>query len=270
MLTGTINAHAQTSGNVEITGGEGVVSVVSAPGGVTASPGAPAPANTDPPQATEWPWTCTFFVAPTLDSVAVTTTTPQSNSVYHLVCNPNPDFAVAQINDPFYVYDPTGPLVADPPDLVSSLQVREAAQNIVNPADLTIGVSPAAQQITGVETWFWPVGDTSPQVVSATAGPLTVTIEAQYVETEFVMTGANSETITCTEFVEWTPGASNSPCSTTFFEETPAQVIEARTTWRLVWWDNAGQTTPVELGFITETQTDVVEVVDLEAVITRN
>lgn len=270
LFNGSPSAHAQTSSDVRITGGEGVVSVVSAPDGVTATPGTPPASNSAPPPATEWPWTCVFYVAPTLDSVAVTTTTPQPNSIYHLVCNPNPGFTVAQINDPFYVYNPTGPLLAAEPDLVTSLQVRQAAQNIVNPTDLTIGVSPAAQQITGVETWFWPVGDLSPQSVSATAGPLTVTIEAQYVETEFTTTGANQSTITCTEFVEWAPGVTNSPCATTFFEQTPTQVIEATTTWRLVWWDNAGQTTPVELGFISETQTTAVEVVDLEAVITRN
>ena len=267
VLGGAQIVIAQTSSQVEISGGQGVVSVVSAPGGISSSSGAPTDGGA--PQASVWPYTCTFYVGVTLDSF-ISTTTPKPGSYYNLVCNPTPGSGATLIADPIYLYDPGGPLVPGEPNLVTSLQVREAAQNIVNPTDLTIGVSPDAQQITGLETWFWPEGDRSPQTVSATAGPLTVTIEAQYVETEFVVPGTETESITCTEFVEWTPGATESPCATTFFEETPAQIIEAHSTWRLVWWDNAAQTTPVELGFITETQVDVVEVVDLEAVITRS
>ncbi len=269
-LNSSTSALAQTSGNVEITGGEGVVSVVSAPDGISTSHGAPATGGRAP-QASDWPYTCTFYVGATLESLPDSTTTPRPGSYYNLVCNPTPGSTAMQILNPVYQYNPGEPLDdSAPPDLVTALEVREAAQNIVNPADLAIGVSPDAQQITGIETWFWPVGDLSPQAVSATAGPLTVTIEAQYVETEFVITDSNAETVTCTEFVPWTPGATESPCTTTFFEQNPAQRIEAHSTWRLVWWDNASQTTPVELGFITETQIDVVEVVDLEAVISRN
>lgn len=259
--------YAQASGSVEITGGEGVVSVVSAPGGISTNGGGASTGG--PPQASVWPYTCTFYVGASLDSLAVTTTTPSSGSYYNLVCNPRPGATVAPILEPVYLYNPAGPLIAAEPDLVTSLQVRDAAQNVINPPDLGVGVSPEAQQITGLETWLWPDGDTAPQYVSATAGGLTVTIEAQLVQTEFVLTGANQETVTCTSFVEWSPGASESPCSVTMFEQSSAQSIEARSTWRLVWWDNAGQPAPVELGFITEVQVDVVEVVDLEAVITR-
>lgn len=260
-------ASAQTSGEVTITGSQGVVSVVSVEGGRGAirSGGGPGGA----PQASVWPYTCQFFAGVDLGSIPVAVTAPRDGGIYHLLCTPRPGTDVEPINIPIYTYNAGGDFLDVDPTLVSSVQLREFAQDIIDPPDLGIGLSPADQQITGVETWFWPDGDRGPQQVSASAGELTVTIEARFVQAEYILSGANEATVRCTEFTEWSPGAGDSPCATTLFEQTPAQSIEAQSTWQLVWWDNAGQPTPIELGFITETQIEAVEVVDLEAVITR-
>ncbi len=168
-----------------------------------------------------------------------------------------------------YFYDPAVSIDPLQPDLVSSAQLQDAAIEILNPTDLPPAYSPDGRQITGVETWLWPGGETASTSVFASAGGLTVTIESRYRSTEFVLSGANEGSVTCEDAPEWSPGSLDSSCTFTFFEEG-AQTIEATSTWDLWWWDNAASPVPQPLGTITETDVDVVEVMDLEAVITRN
>lgn len=258
-------ANGQTSGTTEITGGEGVVSVVSAPGRTissgTGSPPAGAPAV--------WPYNCRFFAGVTLESEAIPVK-PEPDRIYHLLCLPRPGFEDRpRIDNIAYVYDPATSIDPAQPDLITADAIRRVAENRVNPTDLPPAFSPEAQQITGIETWLWPDGPTESTSVWAAAGGLTVTIESRYRETEFTMTGANNGAVLCDDAAEWSPGADDSDCTFTFREEGE-QNIAAETTWDLYWWDNAASPTPQLLGTITEALEETVEVVDLEAVITRN
>lgn len=258
-------AAAQTSSDTSITGGEGVVTVVSAPGGTVTRGTGSGPAGSPG----VWPYTCNFYVGVTLDDLAIGVN-PKPGYTYHLVCNPRAGFEDrARIDNIAYVYNPAGPIDPLQPDLVTSAQLQDIATEILNPTDLPPAYSPDDRQITGVETWLWPEGDTTSTSVFASAGGLTVTIESRYRETEFVMSGANEGSVACQGAPEWSPGSTASPCTFTFFEEG-AQTITATTTWDLWWWDNALSPAPQPLGTITETFVDGVEVMDLEAVITRN
>lgn len=258
-------AQAQTESTTTITGGQGVVSVVSAPSRDIRN------GSGEPPRARPgvWPYTCSFYFDTTLESLANSTTNPIPGNFYNLVCLARPGTGATNILNPVYQYNPGASVDPTQPDLVTSIEIREVAQNALNPTDLPPAFSPADQQITGIETWLWPEGDTASTMVWATAGGLTVTIESRYRETRFVMSGANEGSVTCDNAPLWAPGAIDSPCTFTFLREG-VQTIEATSTWDLFWWDNAASPTPQPLGTITETFDDVVEVVDLEAVISRN
>lgn len=221
---------------------------------------------------TEFPWTCFFDTGTTLaDAGAQTTTSPVDGQTYHLYCNPNPGFTnvVDRIDDFAYVYNAADPF-PDQPGLITSIQVREMAEDRAAPTTLTPGLSPDGRQITGVETWFWPKGSTETVTAQASAGGLTVTVEARYVETTFTVPPPNDATFTCDSYVEWTPGATESPCTYAFTTETPGQAVIADSRWDFYWFDNLLAQEPVLYATVTNTEVANVPVIDLEAVITRN
>ena len=258
-------AAAQTSSETTITGGEGVVTVVSAPGGTITRGSGTGPAGSPG----VWPYTCNFYVGVTLEDLAIGVN-PVPGRTYHLVCNPREGFEDRpRIDNIAYLYNPAVSVDPLQPDLVTSAQLQDIATEILNPTDLPPAYSPNGRQITGLETWLWPSGDTAATSVFASAGGLTVTIESHYRDTEFAFTGANEGSVTCSDAPEWTSGSGESTCTTTFFSEG-TQTIAATSTWDLWWWDNALSPTPQPLGTIIESFADDVEVMDLEAVLARN
>ena len=264
VVSGTQPAAAQETGTIRLIDGGGEVSAVAVSEGESIS-SSPGPGSQQP---TEYPWTCFFRGSVTEVLEGRSTTNPIPGQIYALFCDPNPGFeARGAIFDPSYLYDPA--VITGTPPFVTSAAVREAAQNIAIPPPLPPRLSPEARQITGIETWFWPDGSLDPVLASATAGGLTVTVEARYQETEFQVGAPNEATFTCSTFVEWAPGIDSSPCTYSFINESASQSVIAESTWDFYWWDNAGQPTPVLYGTLTNTEEVDVEVIDLEAVISR-
>ncbi len=273
----SLSTVAAQTGTVEVRNGAGVVTAVSTgtlvtsdDGGDDDTAGGGSGGGGSTGGATEWPWTCEFYSGVTLEDLGVTTTSPRPGSYYHLLCSVNPSHIgiVEPINDPVYQYNPAMPIPGQP-NVITSIQVREQAQDLAVPTALAPALSPDGRQITGVETWFWPEGSTDTVARSATAGGLTVTVEARYVETTFTLGAPNAATLTCDTFVVWTPGATDSPCTHEFFEETANQTVAAASRWDFYWFDNAAQPTPVLYGTVTNIEANAVEVIDLEAVISR-
>ena len=129
-------------------------------------------------------------------------------------------------------------------------------------------MSPADLQITGVETFLWPDGATESVQQTASANGLAVTVEARWSHTIFDMDEPDREPIVCDAKVEWTPGVAESPCSHTYLSEGEARTITATSHWDFVWWDNAAQPVPVFVETVELVEELVIDVVDLEAVIT--
>lgn len=259
-------ADAQTSSTRTISGGQGVVSVVAvAPGS------SPATGTGNPPARSPgvWPYTCNFYLGVTLDSLAIGVI-PNPGSTYHLVCVPRPGFEDRpRIDNLVYLYQPGAPLDPTQVDLLPSTELLDDAIATLNPTNLPPAFSPDEQQITGIETWLWPDGPRERTSAWASAGGLTVTVESRYRHTDFTLSGANTGSVRCADAPKWAPGADSSDCTFTFREEG-AQTIAGTNTFDLFWWDNAASPVPQFLGTITETFEENVEVVDLEAVITRN
>lgn len=258
-------AQAQTTSTRDISGGEGVVSVVSVAPGSSPATGTGSPPARSPGV---WPYTCNFYLGVTLDSLAIGVI-PNPGSTYHLVCVPRPGFEDRpRIDNLLYVYQPGAPLDPTQTDLLASAELLDDAIATLNPTNLPPAFSPEAQQITGIETWLWPDGPRESTSAWASAGGLTVTVESRYRDTEFTLSGANTGSVRCADAPEWTPGATSSNCTFTF-QDIGEQTITGTNTFDLFWWDNAASPTPQPLGVITETFEETVDVVDLEAVITR-
>ena len=269
-LAGTAAAQDKT---VDVVNGVGEVTVIYSPDTDGGEDGNDDGGNV-PTTATEWPWTCEFWIGVTPEDLGSTTTTPVPERYYHLVCSVNPSHigVVQPINIPAYQYQP-GVDFAGLPGARTSLDVRQVAQNTVVPEAATPGVNPPATQITGIETWFWPDGDLTTITGSATAGGLTVTVQAEYVSTTFTIGtpgDLEAESFVCDSFVVWTPDATGSECTYALIRESASQTIAAESSWDFSWYDNAAQPTPTDFERWTFTEVIDVEVVDLEAVIARN
>ncbi|MBT8207941.1 MAG: hypothetical protein HKN94_08995 [Acidimicrobiales bacterium] len=165
------------------------------------------------------------------------------------------------------VYDPADEV----PGQTTSKEIRDwiTDNGLVRGQPLAAGMSPATDQITGVETWLWPDGNTITQSDSATVNGLTVTVEARWVRSVFDVGEPGAPPITCDVIIEWTPGALNPSCAHTYTTEAAARPVTTTSYWDFYWWDNQFQPAPVFWGTIPVTTGQVVRVVDLEALISR-
>jgi len=256
-LVSTSAAQTEGETDAEVDSGTAVITVVVAgPGdiviGATSTPSRP------------WPYTCEWY---TLRGGSggedFQTTRPEGGGRHRLVCEPRPGFDVEPI-DVITNYNPAEPIPGVA--VVTSAQLAIEARDALRPEPLYVGLSPEDVQITGVETWFWPDGTIAEQTETASAGGLTATVRAKWVSTTFY-TGEDGVEVTCTAQTIWTPGATSSPCTHTYLTESPARTVRAVSQWSFTWWDNAGQQTPVSLGTEPYEEVEVIEVVDLEAVI---
>ena len=250
---------AAQEGTVIVRDGEARVAVVYAPEGITRGPGAS-------PVPVDWPYICYWFNGAFPEEVSVISN-PIPGRWYSLTCNPRPGsgrdfiFVITQ-------YDPAEPIPGEP-DLVSAHEVREFAEDFAVPPPLPIAISPAAEQITGVETWLWPDGPLDTIQASASAGGLTVVVEARYGGTTYDL-GDGSPPLVCPSATEWVLGAADSDCTHTYLTEETGRRITATSTWDFYWSDNAAQPVPVLYETFLAPQVLDIDIIDLEAVISRS
>jgi len=250
-------AQDDETGVVVVDGSQAQVTVV-ARGEVTLGP--PAPGSVP-----DWPYVCVWAQAfADTEVILGRTIQPIPGHRYRLGCTPTRD-CVPAIGQ-FVVYDPLDPVPGV--DAITSIELAEVARGVLDPTPLPVGVSPADLQITGVETFLWPDGATESVQQTASANGLAVTVEARWSHTIFDMDEPDREPIVCDAKVEWTPGVAESPCSHTYLSEGEARTITATSHWDFVWWDNAAQPVPVFVETVELVEELVIDVVDLEAVIT--
>lgn len=166
-----------------------------------------------------------------------------------------------------------GPIVWDPTDPdggigISTLEIRDWMQAQMTPPPVPAALSPAGRQITGVETWLWPDGGDQMPVTTASAGPLQVSMTAELDYMSFDM--GDGTTFDCTAFTEWSAGATNPECSHTYLVEPDSGAYElwAESNWIFLWLEVPGGTWE-PFGTAEPSAVQVVDIVDLEAVITR-
>lgn len=242
---------------VVVDGSQAQVTVV-ARGEITLGP--PAPGSVP-----DWPYVCVWAEAfADTEVILGRTIRPTPGHRYWLGCTPTRD-GVPAIGQ-FVVYDPLDPVPGV--DAITSIELAEVARGVLDPTPLPVGVSPADLQITGVETFLWPDGATESVQQTASANGLAVTVEARWSHTVFDMDEPDREPIVCEAKVEWSPGVDESPCSHTYLSEGDGRTITATSHWDFVWWDNAGQPVPVFVETVELVEELVIDVVDLEAVIT--
>jgi hypothetical protein len=189
-----------------------------------------------------------------------------AGNLYGLTCNDSGG-TPAPWSPAVVLYDPGNEV----PGQTSSKEIRDwiTDNGLVRGQPLAAGMSPAVDQITGVETWLWPDGATTTQQDSATVNGLTVTVEARWTHSVFDVGEDGVAPITCNAVVVWTPGAANPPCSHTYTTEAASRPVSTTSYWDFYWWDNQFQPTPVFWGTIPVVTGQNVRVVDLEALISR-
>lgn len=259
-VLGPLSGGSSAQSEATTDGGTAVITVVDA-GSITIVNGTPTARR-------PWPYTCSWFVlVGGSDIESSRTTTPRPGDRHRLICNPRDGFAEPQINE-LVIYDPADPVPGT--GLTTSAQIRDVARDALRPNPLLVGISPADVQITGVETWLWPDGSIDRVRVSASAGGLMATVEARYQGTTFAMDEPGVAPISCTTQTIWTDGADSTPCAHTYFTEAANRTVLASSEWDYVWWDNAGQPTAVDLATVAFDEAIDIEVIDLEAVISRS
>jgi hypothetical protein len=260
LIAGTTASASAQDGEVVVGGGEANVTVIYEADIVANSPG---DGSREP-----WPYTCRWFALIGGSEIeAFRTANPTAGTRYRLVCTPRDQFDVPPISQ-IVIYNPAEPIPGGP--FVSSLQVRDVARDVLRPNPLLVGVSPNDVQITGVETWLWPDGSIDRVAATAAAGGLVVTVQARWRGTTFDMAEDGSDPIRCVQQRAWTERAVNPDCAHTYLTEAALRTITASSDWDVVWRDNAAQPGPVFLETITAVEAIDVEVIDLEAVISRS
>lgn len=152
---------------------------------------------------------------------------------------------------------------------VTNTQIRDwIGRNLLSVEAIPPTLSPANEQITGVETWLWPGGPTATQSRQASAGALSVIVEARFANMEFDPGEPDADRLACDTFVEWAPGRTESPCAHTYLHESPAAgfPLESQTNWEF-WWEDVGAGGFEFYAVASPTAVQPVPVVDLEAVI---
>ena len=172
------------------------------------------------------------------------------------------DFGVIQ-------YDPTAP-----DDIVTEITIRDLLSTEDIPAEaFVLDLSPAAEQITGLETWIDQPGPTTLGPEYASAGPISVGVRANLREV-VIDPGDGSGTFACTadEFTAWVAGTTDPACSYTYIEEPASGSYEmtAEFIWDYQWLPDGAGAWVLEPFFVdSEDVAFDVAVIDLEAVITR-
>jgi hypothetical protein len=259
MLAPLVPVSAQEESEIVVDGSRATVTVVAA---------APISLGEGFPGARPyWPYTCHWDEPWTNPDVIIAPTdSPIPGRRYYLRCVPDEKSGLAAIGD-FVVYDPLDPVPGF--DAVTSIEIRDVARDFVEPNPLLVGISPDGVQIAGVETWFWPDGSIDRVRASAHANGLTVTVEARHRATTFDVGEPGVDPIVCIEQMEWTPGATVTDCSYTYLTQADGLTVEAESEWDFVWWDNAAQPLPALYDTIFPTEILEIEVIDLEAVISK-
>ena len=188
-------------------------------------------------------------------------TVPEIGELYLFFCSPTED-GLAPIPPTLILYNPFVPTTTTPP-LVSSLHIREQAEAFFEIPEFTPKFSPEAKQITGLETWFWTDGSLDEVGTVASLGGTTVEIRATYIGTE-VIVGELDNTLDCLNQGPWSETAT-SDCVYTYATESPGRAVEVINAWEFDWWQNGVFVDTYKTEF--HSQTDVLEVADLEAVI---
>jgi hypothetical protein len=260
LIAATTSSASAQDGDIVVGDGEANVTVIYEANIVANSPG---DGSREP-----WPYTCRWFALIGGSEIeAFRTANPTAGTRYRLVCTPRDGFDVPPISE-IVIYNPVEPIPGGP--FISSLQVRDVARDFLRPDPLLVGVSPDFVQITGVETWLWPDGSIDRVAATAAAGGLVVTVQARWQGTTFDVGEDGVSPIRCGEQRAWTERAVNPDCSHTYLTEATLRTITASSDWDVVWWDNAAQPAPVFLETITAAEALDVEVIDLEAVISRS
>lgn len=164
-------------------------------------------------------------------------------------------------------------IVWDPADPTNGLgvttrQLADAAANQL-PIDAIIpALSPEGRQVTGLETWIWPGVARQTPTQYASAGGYEVGAYAYLTKMEFTPNDGGGW-FACDDFTEWSRGASNPACSYTFYTESASGTwsMDAQTSWQVFWQDVGAPFVPY--GFAEPADAFDIEVLDLEAVITR-
>jgi len=166
------------------------------------------------------------------------------------------------------------PIVWDPADPdgglgISSVEIRDwIDSNLLTPVALPAALSPAGEQVTGLETWIWPDGAQNLPARYASAGGLTVGVRARLDSMNFDP-GDGNPGFVCESFTEWASGGDNPDCSYTYFIEpdTGSYSMWAQSVWIFEWEDNGA---PWEdYGIAEPALVQDVAITDLEAVISR-
>ena len=238
--------------------GTATVSAVEIAGGVSTA----SVSFGTPPQAAVWPYTCTWD-AWTPYGNYLRVGVPTLGDYYHLRCAHDTNPALDIDLFPYQYGTPT--------DLVTSSDLVLEALAVLTPPPLFVGISPdplIADQITGVESWLWPEGSFEAGTATAETATLAASVTAQHLYTTFNM-GDGTE-FDCVGQEQWTPVAGSTSCSHTYLEEG-TYTVTATSYWQYFWNDNADQVLflPVENGIRDFVEVLDVEVVDLEALISR-
>lgn len=139
-------------------------------------------------------------------------------------------------------------------------------------------LSPEAQQITGIETWFNSPQDPFLEEELA-LGPITVGLRARLVAVQ-IDPGDGTEPFPCdpTAFLDWSAGVTDTGCSHTYIDEPESGSYTGRVTytWEYDWRPHIlTGLPPTEADWIPNFAQGIaavdfdVEVIDLEAVITQ-
>lgn len=222
-----------------------------------------------PGQRPYWPWRCRWLESGILNgeerlNFFAPTGEPVPGDRYFLECRAKSDGSVAPFNR-YLTYNPIDPIPGQ--NVMTSITVRNVARDFLIVPDLSVGSSPAETNIVGLAIWLWPEGDTRTRYAQAVGNALTVTVEARWRQTTFVIEGSEDEPILCSEQTMWEPATDSSGCTHMFFHTGEGIGIEATSEWDLYWWDNDQQPQPVLWETVVLDETREVDVIDLEAVI---
>ncbi len=185
---------------------------------------------------------------------------------YYQVCQPTSPGPPPILR--FITWDPADP---DGGLGVTGPEIRQwiTDNGLLTPQPIPAALSPAGEQITGLETWIWPDGPDRLAPVYASAGGLTVGVRARLDAVTFDVGEPGVARFTCRSFSEWTDGASNPACSHTYLTEpdSGSYRLFTQALWTFEWDDNGLGW--ADYGIAEPFQTQDVVVMDLEAVISR-
>ena len=218
-----------------------------------------------PGSVPDWPYDCTFANAFTNTEVILgRADNPIRGQRYWLSCLPKEGRDVLPIGE-WIVFDPADPVPGV--NAIAAEVVRDAARANLPIPDLAVGRNPDFLQITGIDTWFWPDGDTNPIGSAANVNGLEVEVQAQWNKTTFELGDGNI--LECERVEPWSTVAPETDCAHMYLEDLGPITVSAVSEWSFFWHDNFEQPEWVFWETVTATEIDDLEVHDLEAVISK-